>query len=1518
MADREKEQEQSRKAGQEQEKRSEPVIKRSLFRKVINVFIGIFLGLFLLILLLVGFTQTKTFREFLRERVIALVNQETNGKLNIEKIEGTILTSLFLHNTSIVIDNDTLFFARNVVVKTSPLQLLLKKIYIRKILLEDVKIAMLQDQNGEWNFSKFIKPKPEDTAKASFPLMIQANDVQLRNIGFIRQSYSNLSRQNRGGLTEPKEIYPELNLDDLHINNLYFGAQAFIDINNSNYLLILKELSFKPNLSRFTLRNISGEFAITKKFASISNFYLLSDSSKLKINARIDNLNLFDGVQLEDLKNYPIMFNAEAKSFNFNDLSSFIGSTEILKGNPSIELKAHGTFGSLLIDKIAVDYRDTHIEASGKVLNLDSPKNLTIHAKINDTNINYKDINALLPTLKLPEYAQLRLEDVHLEFEGLPTNFQAKFTGNIDDGKLTFESAMNLAADPMVYNIKFETENLNLFPIININTELNSKGTLAGKGVSSADLAANLKFNIGESSIDGYMIDKLDVSSQAADRTIDLKIEAAGEKLGAFITGNLSFDKDAIPSYNLVGRLKNLNLAKFLKDEKYESDLNFYFSADGKNFNPDEITGTFSFGVDSSRLGSKQIDYTKIDFSFKKDSSHREILLVSDIADFKIDGNFSLNKAIALITYESKIISKIISSKIEELNPLSVVSHKVQQDTVVADLPEIVNENLKFNFDFKLKDFELIAIFMDNDRMDISGSGSGSVKNESGNFSISTELKLDYMVMMQKDLTIYLSDLLTEFNFTRDNRYLSFNKLFGTASITGKRFYTGSNVESITADIAFNQSKMFFSASANIEDMINAEAEGIINMTPHEQQLSVNKLSLNYDGIEWTNKDSLKVLFNPDFFKIVKCRLQSDTSIISLSGMVESSGKQDLIVKASGISGNILERYLLGFKDNRLTTNGSLDAKIEGKFENPLINLLFDLKDLKISSTKLGSIKGFVNYADKKLTTYFAFLDSTANESSPLFFLKGNLPVDLSFASVKERLLQNEELSLQLKSSRFDLSSLGRIVPGIVNPRGILTADVNLGGTFKNPVYSGHLNLTKGAFTSIYNNLNYKLGLKLHFDKQAMDVDSLVLANAGGSKYSGTITGRGGILFDGFKTKIIDLRFNGDLAVLGQQSQSITPFFYGDLFIGTDGDWLLTKRGDRIFFKGNVLMKNADLIYTTGVESGGITNKNFNFVFVEDSTKIDKELARFKQVLSKEKDLQKQNEEKEQPLNFDYEIGISTENSAKLLFILSQVANQKLIVEMRGDLKYSNFGGETRAQGAFELLPGSKLEFFKSFDAAGFIRFESDVTNPYLDIVATYTSDYVNPRNASEPHQDVAVKIKIKSPLSDLGKSLAGNTESIGVYIGARNIQNDIRETRYDYADAFSFILMGKFKDDLTAQDKTQVAGQTNLIGNTATSFLGSILTSFVNSAVGDLVNNIQISQAGEFTKFSLSGRIQNLRYTFGGTTEVFQNIARANIKFEYPFNSRFIIRLERKDPVIFFGWADKVSEIAFKYKFEF
>jgi hypothetical protein len=1074
---------------------------------------------------------------------------------------------------------------------------------------------------------------------------------------------------------------------------------------------------------------------------------------------------------------------------------------------------------------------------------------------------------------------------------------------------------MNLEKNPMTYDIKFETNNIDLNPLIGITTSINSKGNLVGRGVSPFDINYDFNFNTGESTFNQIPIEKLHIKSKAADRKIELELNGISKNSEALITGEMVFDKDTIPAYSFLGSLNHLDLSSFIEGD-YKSDLNFYFNVDGKYFNPDDITGIFAIGIDSSKYRGTKIHNSIVDVTFKKDSSQREIKFNSDFVDFAIKGKFSVNDALDIVSYEAKTISKIISEKIKELNPLAVMSTGTSGSIESETLPDVISKNLKLDFEFNFKDFALITEIIGYDRFDIMGSGKGSVANSPPNFSINSNLDLDYIVFIEDKSTLYISDIKTELNFVRDNHHATFDKLSGTAHLTGKRFYTGTYIKDIQADLNFNQSRLFFNASANFEDMIKANAEGYILMRPIEQQIRIGRIKADYDGLLWTNKDTIEIFFNPYRFNIANCAIYNDTSSISIKGTIENSGAQNLVLQANNISGRILSKYLLGKDDFKLRADADLRAVISGDFEEPYINTSIKLNHLKYDNNKLGFLDGTIRYSNKVVTTDIQFVDSTYNIDKPLLTLNGTIPIDLSFATVANRISETKQINLKLNSKDFDLRSFANLIPKIADQRGNLVTDLSITGTLDKPVFSGFINLKQGYFRSVDTNLPYNCNVKLNFSQQGLLIDTLIVANAGGTKYPGQIKGFGSIIFDGFTPKDMSIRFNGDLALFSDASRSTSPFLYGDLQIGTASDWLLTLRNNVLFFKGDILLKETNLTLTTS-EQSTVTSSNYNVIYVVDSSKIDLEQIRFEEILASENSTGKNNGE--ESIRIDYEVGVKVENSARINIILSQAVNQKLLVEMRGELNYESIAGEVRAQGAFDLMNGSKLEFFKTFDAEGKIRFETDVTNPYLDIIATYTSDYIDPGNPNSAPEEVAVKIKITGPLKDLGKNLASNTESIGVYVGQRNIQNNVRETRYDYSDAFSFILIGKFKDDLTAQDRAQVAGQTNAIGNTATSFLGSVLSSFVNSAVGDLVNNIQISQTGDYTKFSLSGRIQNLRYSFGGTTEVFQNIGKANLKIEYLFNPKFLIRLERKDPIgQIYVLDEKINEIALKYKFEF
>ncbi|MBZ0199555.1 MAG: hypothetical protein K8H86_06790, partial [Ignavibacteriaceae bacterium] len=89
------------------------------------------------------------FRNWLKDFVVEQVNGALNGKLSIEEIDGTIFTSIYLRHPVLTLEQDTLLNVESIEVRTSPLQLLRKRIYVRKFEIKNGSVELLTNADGE-------------------------------------------------------------------------------------------------------------------------------------------------------------------------------------------------------------------------------------------------------------------------------------------------------------------------------------------------------------------------------------------------------------------------------------------------------------------------------------------------------------------------------------------------------------------------------------------------------------------------------------------------------------------------------------------------------------------------------------------------------------------------------------------------------------------------------------------------------------------------------------------------------------------------------------------------------------------------------------------------------------------------------------------------------------------------------------------------------------------------------------------------------------------------------------------------------------------------------------------------------------------------------------------------------------------------------------------------------------------------------------------------------------------------
>jgi hypothetical protein len=1489
--------------------------KRPLLHKIVNVFIGIIGGILFLLIIFFGFSQTKTFRNILKNQITEYVSESLNGNLHIDKIDGSILSSIILHNTSLISEKDTLLKVDELVIKTSPIHLFLKRILIRDIIIKNAKLKLLEDKNGEWNISKLAKKNGDDTkveesdtTSSSFPFSIQINNLNFQNLNFVNQTYDHV-----GSVQKYKYLTP----DDLQLKNISLDAKLFANLSTSTVKFYLKNFSVNPNFQSFNLKKLSGEFELTKNYALVSNLNLISDSSNINISAKIDELNLLGNVKLKDFKEYPIQLKLEAFPIKFSDLSTFIGDIDFLNGLAYIDMQADGYFGDFDVKRLEMSFLNSNLSLKGKVQKLHTPENLFLDVRITDSKILESEAHFLIKGLDIPLYENLMVDNLNVKFKGEPTRFHAELSGDVNEGNLYLDTYLDLQNEQMDYNIEFNSNKLDLYPILGLNSSITSAGNIKGIGTDPNQMNAELNIRAFESVFDSIKIDSVFLTSSIQSKLLEIDLRSIINDASAFVKGELDLRNESEPIYNLFGKVQNFQLNKFTGDISDSSNLNLDFKADGRNLKLDNMVGNYEITLEPSYLKDLSLDETSIKLSLLKNEFERKINLQSEFADFNIEGQFSLEKAIDILAYEGSTIAEIIANKIDELNPIYDVDSLISL-RVTDEIPLIVNEDLEFSYNFLFKDFELIAQFLGNDELDIIGSGEGTIINDSLHFEISTDVIIENLLNKKKNELFYLSNVEANINFSRDNREVSFNKMFGTISVEGEKIYTGIELNEVETDLIFNQSKLFFNTSVNVEDKFLTELEGTVSTESLLERIDLSNISVKYKNLPWTNYDTCVVIFSQDGVQLSNLVLDNGSTVINLDGQINNDESHNFFLNIENMPGEVLSTYLLEDEAKPFGGDINLDLVSSGFLENPKINLDVDIHNISYNDVNFGSLTCVTSHLNSSTLFDVDFTNTELGVTSPLLTLDATAPLKINYLNINEILDDDSEILISLRSNNFDIGSFGNILPYVKDQSGKIMSKVDIRGPLNNLMTNGYFVLNNGFFTSRQNNLDYNLGLKTVFDKQIASIDSMSLSNRGGSKYSGEIKGIGTLGLRQFPFSNFDFTLNGNLALLGKKSQTRNSNIYGDLYIKTDNDWKFTFEDDAYTFDGNIIVDRANLVYVTEKNTVGRQNERIIYKILEDTSKFNISNQKFIKILNETK-LNSFEITNNQPSRFDINTNILIENIATFNFIISPELNQKLSVETTGQLVFETIENEMKAQGSLSLLSGSRLEFFKTFDAVGKIRFENDLTDPHFDIVATYIGEIEKFENLPES-VEVAVKLKLFSAFSKLQENLSGNKENLSVYIGRSEIENDIPSTKYDQSNALTFVIFDQLSLDLNDEQKSTLGAMTE---NAAFSLLGSQLTNYLSSYWGGLISNIRLNKYSGRDSYKLlfSGKYNNIRYSFGGSfgsqTDYLQ-LSRADIKFEYLFNPNFLIRVEQKNPIIETTTDEKIREVGLKYKFEF
>ncbi len=1488
---------------------------RGLYHRIVNYFLFFAIGLFIIFLLALGFTQTSTFREFARKEVLNILNDSLNGRFNIGQIDGTIFTTLIVRDVSLESQNQMIFQVDKVALRIKLLRIFNKEIFVKDLNISGIQGNLIKDSLGIFNIEKVFPPTPKDTSETNFPFAIKVNNLHVSGLN------CNVLRWDK---VKDFSLQPNFGMDNLRISNLDLQIGAEVRINDKSFNVHLKNLSFDSNIKDFNVKEISGRFTIDKKLVSVKDLVLQTQRSKINFGMQMRGLNIFQFTE-KSFETAPVEVRLEANDFNFDDLTTFIPGTKILKGNIKALIEGNGTIKEFDITTLRLQYGKTILQTTGNLKDINKASQLMIHARFKDSFISEDDVANLLPTLDLPRYKGFETLAIDsLLYDGTPFKFVSKFKVQASGGVIRSTTSLDYSGDSFIYDVALNAANLDLEQLAHHPVTFNGDVKAKGVGVNPKTSVINYLVDGRYTVIGKQIYNTLRLEGEVKDAELRTTLSAKTGIDSLLLSANVNFVNDSLPVYHAYLRTNHFDLRPTLLDSTLNSDINGEIKITGKGFQPDKISGRADLHIYNTVIADKVFDDFTANVDLQSSANlQKRLEFKSDIIEGTIIGKYSFLNIGDIISRQFAGISKTVSQKLDVYFPIK--SKTVTAETalpVAAKADSTIKGDYDVNISMQIRNLEKISMFIPNKEINGEGNFKCSLVNSNVGFSFSFNANIPFIKYYDKNNAFFLRNAQFDCTLKKPLEDHSITALAGELHTSIERLFVKSDVKKIDCSITLQNGQLGFAGSAGIADNMNSVLDMKLDLRKDSLLCNVDRVRLKYNNYELINKDKFLLKYFAENLYIQNFNLWRGDGRILADGVFSMDNPMNLKLNIVNLKGYDVSYSLLGMSPANIIDNDfNMQITATGTLKNPKYTFHSNLDSITFKKVNFGSLTGDLVYENGRMNTDIKFIEKIGNVNKPRLNISGYMPLNLSLGA-PELIPQDGNIDLHIVSDDFNLASLGDIIPHTSRVRGTMNAKLDFTGTIKDMARNGFLRISHTAFHFEPNNLDYATGMLIRLNNKTVLLDSFVVKNIGKIKNKGIVTGGGAIYFaeEGMNMQV---NMNGELTVLSEDAKTSASSLYGDCFVATDGNISFTINRDRSFLSVPLLVKEAKITYPLSQTAYSGSADNFVYHYAGEQGQLstrEEEIQRLIELATQKRVTPGSG--KAGAFNFDYEVKVKIKDEANFIFDFAQGANQKLNAVLKGDLMFERKNGIQNIQGELKVLEGSTLEFLKTFSATGTLRFESDVTNPYLDITGVYNGYYVSNDSTSTTfgkEEPVAVKVKLKGPVKDLAKNFSQDENNISMYIGSSNIESETASAEYDKADAMWFVLTGKFKKDLTQADKSKAAGQIDLFTGTATSLAGSLIGGMLNAYLGDYVKSLEIKNVGAMTKFNLSGKYRNFRYTIGGSTNFLQDLSSANIRIEYPIIESFLIRLERKESVTeTTTYNEMINELGISYKFEF
>jgi hypothetical protein len=523
--------------------------------------------------------------------------------------------------------------------------------------------------------------------------------------------------------------------------------------------------------------------------------------------------------------------------------------------------------------------------------------------------------------------------------------------------------------------------------------------------------------------------------------------------------------------------------------------------------------------------------------------------------------------------------------------------------------------------------------------------------------------------------------------------------------------------------------------------------------------------------------------------------------------------------------------------------------------------------------------------------------------------------MNLTFGAADHRFdLPGMEVAVSAKD--FDLSIIDAFVDQLDDMRGSLSSTVMCTGSLNHPLFNGTVDLRSGEFLFAMNAMTYRSDCSVVFHDSVLTLTGATIKNLDDDYANGKVDLTGSILFQGFLPTEYHLGLMGTLMVMSKTVRVPDQSYYGNLVVATGPEGLHFDGGYvKSLITGNLLLKESMLTFPPTRQTASLLSSRFLKIAVVDDTSKPAVVDSMASSLLVEFVGAKAQQAVDESSFLDgliYDLGIQTDGVIQIRMVFNQATNEELFADLKGRLRLAKTGDAVNLTGSIDVSERSSYTFYKKFDAQGSLTFTGKPDNPQLDIAATYQSTHLK---AQTDTTQAPVSEKVYVTLT-IGGTRYEPKVKLGLTVKDES-GVEIERTGDVEGDAISFLLTsspgspGKFRDDLTSNDKQSIATQLGgpigaaLVSGYANTLLSGIMLDFLRANNITFVSNAEVRYVGASPDLRLSGELLNAYWSFGG--RVFNDINNANISLQMPLGAivgneelkNFMVELERRtEPV--------------------